>query len=71
MSEAVVLYQQDITKLQQLVNERNIKMYSDFVFSTFFTHFQLYKFVLTNPRQVIAHNVSSFYILIVLKCLQK
>ncbi|XP_025110566.1 uncharacterized protein C8orf74 homolog isoform X2 [Pomacea canaliculata] len=58
ISEAVVLYQQDITKLQQLVNERNIKMYSDFVFSTFFTHFQLYKFVLTNPRQVIAHNKS-------------
>ncbi|KAL8570046.1 hypothetical protein ACOMHN_036323 [Nucella lapillus] len=50
ITEAIRLYQAQSPNLLLALGERNYKVYTDFLFSTFFSHFQLYKYVLSHPR---------------------
>nr|KAG5714029.1 hypothetical protein BaRGS_020357 [Batillaria attramentaria] len=47
----VKTYQARSAELITSLGQRNYKIYTDFLFSTFFTHFQLYKHVLSNSRE--------------------
>lgn len=51
ITAALRLYQAQSQNLMLELGERNYKVYTDFLFSTFFTHFQLYKYVLSQPRR--------------------
>ena len=51
ISAALRLYQAQSPNLMMELGERNYKVYTDFLFSTFFTHFQLYKYVMSQPRK--------------------
>ncbi|XP_076440920.1 uncharacterized protein C8orf74 homolog [Babylonia areolata] len=50
ITDAVQLYQAQSPNLLLALGERNYKVYTDFLFSTFFSHFQLYKYVLSHSR---------------------
>ncbi|KAK7101237.1 uncharacterized protein C8orf74 homolog [Littorina saxatilis] len=51
ITEAVRLYIAQSTNLLLELGECKYKVYTDFLFTTFFTHFQLYKYVMTYPRK--------------------
>ncbi|KAK7508261.1 hypothetical protein BaRGS_00000500 [Batillaria attramentaria] len=51
LTQMVKTYQARSAELITSLGQRNYKIYTDFLFSTFFTHFQLYKHVLSNSRE--------------------
>ena len=61
ITAAVLLYQAQSQNLALELGERNYKVYTDFLFSTFFTHFQLYKHVLAQPRRENIPQVGLFF----------
>lgn len=58
ITNAIHLYQAQSINLLMEIGERNYKLYTDFLFSTFFTHFQLYKYIMSHPRHEIIPQLS-------------
>ncbi|XP_067678544.1 uncharacterized protein C8orf74 homolog [Haliotis asinina] len=51
LSDAIRCYRDISGNLAQILGERNYKQYTDYVFSTFMTHYQLFTYVFTQERQ--------------------
>ncbi|XP_064606957.1 uncharacterized protein C8orf74 homolog isoform X2 [Liolophura sinensis] len=56
--EAVKLYQEQSIHLIERLGERNFQIYTEFVFSTFMTHFKLFQFVFNVNREELIPKVS-------------
>ncbi|KAK6188201.1 hypothetical protein SNE40_004432 [Patella caerulea] len=50
LAETVTWYSKEAENMFPLLGERFFKMYTDFVFSTFLSHYQLYQYVLIKKR---------------------
>ncbi|XP_071119441.1 uncharacterized protein C8orf74 homolog isoform X1 [Haliotis cracherodii] len=58
LSSAIRCFKDLSGNLAQVLGERNYKQYTDYVFSTFMTHYQLFTYVFTQDRQTNVPHVS-------------
>lgn len=56
--DAVKLYQEQSIHLVEILGERNFQIYTEFVFSTFMTHFKLFQYVFSVNREELIPKVS-------------